>query len=86
MWLTPLNYTAAEFQHIAVPTLILIGDRDDLVPVEEATEMYRLIPRAELAIVPNSDHRQAAENELALTMVLDFLLRHRRLADQREQS
>ena len=85
MWLTPLNYTAADFEQIAVPTLILIGDRDQLVPVEEATEMYRLIPTAELAIVPNADHLQAAGSELVQTVVLDFLLRHRQPTEQRGQ-
>jgi len=85
MWLTPLNYTAADFQQIAVPTLILSGDRDQLVPVEEATEMYRLIPAAELAIVPNVDHLAAAGSELVQSVVLDFLLRHRQRADQRDQ-
>ena len=86
MWLTPLNYTAADFQQIAVPTLIIVGDRDDLVPVGEATEMYRLIPTAELAIVPNADHGQAVESERATAVVLDFLLRHRPGAAERDRS
>ena len=77
MWLTPLHYTAAEFRQIAVPTLVLTGDRDELVPVEEAAEMYRLIPAAELAIIPNADHLQAAGSGLAQAVALEFLLRHR---------
>lgn len=76
MWLTPLNYTPADFQQIVAPTLILVGDRDLMVPVEEAVEMYRLMPTAELAIVPNADHFRTAENELTTTTVLDFLSRH----------
>lgn len=52
MWWTPLNYTVADFEKIASPTLVLLGDRDEFTPVEEAVEMYRLIPQAELAIFP----------------------------------
>jgi pimeloyl-ACP methyl ester carboxylesterase len=78
MWMTPLGYTAEDFQKINIPTLILVGDRDQFVPVEEAAEMYRFIRDAELVIVPNSDHSlPTSRAELFTTIVLDFLLRHR---------
>ena len=77
MWWTPLGYTADDFQKIKAPTLILVGDRDQMVPVEEAAEMYRFIQGAELVIVPNSDHSlPTSRAELFTTIVLDFLLRH----------
>ena len=44
--------------------------------------MYHLIPTAELAIVPNADHLQVQGSELMMTVVLEFLLHHRRFADQ----
>jgi pimeloyl-ACP methyl ester carboxylesterase len=78
MWWTPLNYTADDFQKIKTPTLILVGDRDQMVPVEEAEEMYRLIQGAELAILPNSDHSlPRLRSELFTTLVLDFLVRYK---------
>ncbi len=56
--------------------LILVGDRDAQVPVEEALEMYRLIANAELAIAPGSSHGALFDNEGLFTgLVLDFLLR-----------
>jgi pimeloyl-ACP methyl ester carboxylesterase len=77
MWLTPLSYTNDDFINNLESTLIIIGDRDQLIPVEDAVIMYRLIPNAELAIVPNADH------SLSLTKVkefsdiaLEFLRRH----------
>jgi pimeloyl-ACP methyl ester carboxylesterase len=77
MWWTPLNYTAEDFQKIKIPMLILIGDRDQMIPVEEAAEMYRFIQGAELAIVPNADHSlPRIRPELFSTIVADFLLRH----------
>ena len=77
MWLTPLGYTAADFQRITVPTLILVGDRDPVVPVEEAVEMYRLISKAELAIAAHTDHGFPRANpETFTSLTLSFLLRH----------
>lgn len=78
MWWSPLGYTADDFQKIKIPTLILVGDRDRLVPVEEAVEMHRFIQESELVILPNSDHSlPRTRAELFITIVLDFLLRHR---------
>jgi pimeloyl-ACP methyl ester carboxylesterase len=78
MWFTPLNYTAEDFQKIKIPTLILIGDRDPVVPVEEVVEMYRSIAGAELALLPQSDHSlPIARVELFQTIVLDFLTRYK---------
>ena len=77
MWWTPLGYTTDDFQKINTPTLILVGDRDQLIPVEEAVEMYRFIRGAELVIIPNSDHSlPRMRAELFTTIVLDFLARH----------
>ena len=77
MWWTPLDYAVEDFQKITEPMLILMGDRDGTIPLEEAVEMYQLIPNAELAVLPNVTHMTAlAENGLFLNIVLDFLFRH----------
>jgi pimeloyl-ACP methyl ester carboxylesterase len=76
LWWTPLDYTYDDLSKIGVPTLIFAGDRDTGVGVEQAVEMYRGIPKAELAIIPNADHGQAAE-QIANASVMDFLRRHR---------
>src|ERR687886_184659 len=56
MWLSPLEYAHADLRKITTPALILIGDRDEPVPVEDAVDLYRMIPQAELAVVPGADH------------------------------
>ncbi len=76
MWLSPLNYSAEDFRRTTAPTLVIAGDRDSVVPVEEAVEMYRLLPNSELGILPNADHFQASDHETFVAIVLDFLLRH----------
>lgn len=78
MWWTPLNYTPDDFHKIKPPTLILLGDRDQIIPVEEAVDMYHFIQGAELALVPQADHSlPRSRAELFTYIVLDFLLRHK---------
>jgi pimeloyl-ACP methyl ester carboxylesterase len=77
MWWTPLAYKAADFERIIIPTLILVGDRDAMIPVEEAVEMYRLIPHAELAIAANANHGfPSADPDTFTALIVGFLLRH----------
>jgi len=80
MWNAQLNYTPEDFAGVVAPTLVLVGDRDDFVPVEDAVEMYRLLPDAELAVLAGSGHTDlifSPENvAVARALVLDFLLRH----------
>ena len=56
LWLDYEGMTDEEFHRIRVPTLVMVGDRDEDVPVEDAVAMYRAIPNAELAVCPNADH------------------------------
>jgi pimeloyl-ACP methyl ester carboxylesterase len=77
MWTTPLNYRVEDFAEVVAPTLVFIGDRDELVPVEEAAEMYRQLGNAELAVVPEADHGAFFSGKVAAfqSIILDFLVR-----------
>jgi pimeloyl-ACP methyl ester carboxylesterase len=62
-------------KHITVPTLIIWGDRDQFLPVENAVELYRLIPNAQLAVIPHADHFVARTNvKLFAELVKEFIL------------
>ena len=78
MWMTPLMYTAKDFAKVVAPTLVFVGDRDELVPVEDAAEMYRQLPRAELAVVADADHGAFFSARVASfhAIILDFLERY----------
>lgn len=77
MWLTPLKYSREDFKGVNVPILLMVGDRDQFFPVEELVEMYRMLPSAELVILPNSDHGLPfAETELCTPIILAFFERH----------
>jgi pimeloyl-ACP methyl ester carboxylesterase len=59
---------------IEVPTLLVRGDRDPLVPARWADEMSRLVRRAELVVIAGATHAvpYTAPKELALALQ-DFL-------------
>ncbi len=67
---------AEELHRIGVPVLLIQGDRDHLFPVEIAMELYRLLPNAELCVLPNTDHFIPQERpDWFNAIVLDFLAR-----------
>src|SRR5438874_1896126 len=80
MWNARLNYTLEDFAKVTAPTLVLLGDRDGFVPVEEGVTMYRLLPNSELAVVPGADHMHfifsPAKIAVVQPIILDFLQRH----------
>jgi pimeloyl-ACP methyl ester carboxylesterase len=80
LWNETLNYTPDDFARVVAPTLVLLGDRDGFVPVEEGVAMYRLLPNAEFAVVPGAEHNDfifsRAKVALVQPLILDFLLRH----------
>jgi pimeloyl-ACP methyl ester carboxylesterase len=52
----PHGYTVADLRAIAMPTLILVGDRDPFCTVEEGAAAYRALPAGELAVLPGTGH------------------------------
>lgn len=63
----------AQLAGVECRTLVLAGD-DDLVTLEHTLELYRGIPRAELAIVPCTSHLLLFERpELCTRIVAEFL-------------
>jgi pimeloyl-ACP methyl ester carboxylesterase len=66
--------TRVDLTTIQAPTLIVWGERDNLVPVRIATEWHEAIPHARLEIVPRARHVPMVENTSAFVEVLlDFL-------------
>lgn len=78
LWILPTAYTIDDLAKIVAPTLILVGDRESGLPVEEAAAAYHKLPRGELGVIPGTDH---GITPLACTLALDFLLRQTGAAD-----
>jgi pimeloyl-ACP methyl ester carboxylesterase len=63
---------------IRVPTLVLAGDADTVIPVENAQILASRIPDAELVILKNAGHMLIEAAQEADRITLDFLKRHRK--------
>jgi pimeloyl-ACP methyl ester carboxylesterase len=51
-----MRFTPEQLSAIEARTLLVVGDRDDLVPLDLALEMYGAIPDAALWVVPQQGH------------------------------
>ncbi len=62
-----------EIQSIKAPVLVMIGDADIVRP-EHAVQMFRLLPHAQLAVLPGSDHFLPMQrSDWAVPMIEAFL-------------
>ncbi len=60
-----------------VRTLLMVGDHD-FVPVEECSSLAKMIPGAQLCVVPGADHGLMRRRpELVNTILMDFLVEKR---------
>jgi pimeloyl-ACP methyl ester carboxylesterase len=55
MWLDYEGLTPDQLRRIEAPTLIFVGDRDEMFPLDLMVSLYRALPNAELAVCPNAD-------------------------------
>jgi pimeloyl-ACP methyl ester carboxylesterase len=50
------NFTDAEIAAIDVPALVVAGDRDPIVPLDQSVALFRALPNARLAVLPGVGH------------------------------
>ncbi len=67
------DWRPEDIQSIQAPTMVMIGDADIIRP-EHAAEMFRLLPHAELAVLPGTDHMTLVERaDWQVSMIEAFL-------------
>lgn len=77
MWLEPSSFPGKKIKQINTPILIIAGDRDEASSIDECVKMYKQIPNAELAIIPNATHDvYETKPDLFNDIVLEFLKRY----------
>ena len=69
----PHGYRIEDLAGVAVPVLLLVGDRDPFCTVEEGAAVYHALPVGELGVLPNTGH---LITPAAIEMMIDFLQRH----------
>ena len=79
MWAGPVYVTDAQIESIKVPTLIVAGDHDPYNQIPKFVELFQLLPKGELAIIPGCGHVVLdCKGPFTITAVRTFL-------DQREK-
>jgi pimeloyl-ACP methyl ester carboxylesterase len=63
-----------ELARVALPTLVVCGDRDPIEPVETALELARALPLGELLVAPRAGHFVARERPAELTLAVERFL------------
>jgi pimeloyl-ACP methyl ester carboxylesterase len=67
------GFSEAELRSIEAPFLIVQGDHD-FVRIEHSVETARLIPRAELAVIPNASHFALSSEQGRVTPLIKHFL------------
>ena len=63
-----------KWEDIRVPTLLIHGDKDKLIPVEYSQEVTRRIPNAELVIVKGGGHECLVSHHRQVSPVINSFL------------
>jgi pimeloyl-ACP methyl ester carboxylesterase len=74
MWPIPDRGLRRRLPHLTVPTLVLHGESDGLVPVAYAQELASRIPDAKLVTIPGAGHLPMIEAEDAFVSAVTAFL------------
>lgn len=68
----PLQST--DYNDIQCPVLLMLGDRDKMVTMDETVAAYKLLPKAQLAILPGTPHAiEQVDVEMVNLLVRKFI-------------
>lgn len=64
---------SAHLTTLTLPVQIMIGDKDNMVSLEESAQVYRSIPDARMAVLPDTKHpMDRVRPQLVLDLMKDF--------------
>jgi pimeloyl-ACP methyl ester carboxylesterase len=80
MWLDYEGLGPDDIRAIQTPTLVLAGDRDELIALDLGVALYRTLPNAELAICPQLTHDGPSPDRATVfaSLIRDFARRQSR--------
>jgi pimeloyl-ACP methyl ester carboxylesterase len=68
------TFTAADLAGYPGPTLVMVGDDEDEIPIEHTLAMRGSLPNSQLAVVPGTGHGLLADKPaLCAAIITDFL-------------
>lgn len=69
------GFDPARLASIPVPVLVVQGDRDQMVPLEQGQELARLAPHGRFHLVPRAGHPELLYRDDARAAVKEFVLK-----------
>ena len=69
------GFTREMLSRITCPALVMGGDRDPIIPLEQTIKLYHALANAQLAILPGVGHGAPRRAQLFNLLVLEFLSR-----------
>jgi len=74
VWRNPAGFTKDQIRTIAAPTMVALGDHDEIIELAQVEEMAQLIPRGQLAVFKDTSHFAMWQDPEAFNKVLlEFL-------------
>lgn len=67
--------STADLARISCASLVIVGERDAITPVEEAQTMQRALPRSRLSVIPIAGHLSNVEQPEAFSLAVEDFLR-----------
>ncbi len=66
---------ATDYESINIPVLVLIGDRDKMVSLDETLRVYKSLPNAQMGMLPDTQHPIEQADAQMLAAVLDKFMK-----------
>jgi pimeloyl-ACP methyl ester carboxylesterase len=63
-----------DFKHLDLPVMIMLGDRDKMVGLDETVNVYKKLPNAKMAVLPDTPHPFEQVNLDALAFFIRQML------------
>ncbi|QEC67673.1 alpha/beta hydrolase [Panacibacter ginsenosidivorans] len=64
-----------DYNSIATSSLLMLGDRDKMVTLEETIAVYKNLPNAQLSVLPNTSHPiEQVDTDMLSYIIRNFLL------------
>ena len=74
VWRNPGGFTKDQLKAIKAPTMVALGDHDEIIELAQIEEMAKLIPRGQLTVFKDTSHFAMWQDPTTFNKVLlEFL-------------
>ena len=75
VWRSPISFTKDQLRGITAPTMVAVGEHDEIIQLDQIKEMSTLIPDAQLMVFADTSHFTLWQDPIAFNKALvEFLV------------